>query len=97
MSDQIRPLPPLTREVYAAARDASEPDQEVDDRIACATEAVWSRAWRAATRDDAELLDRANDLTVERHTLCCRQCFDESVRAYIDTVMATVPSWDETE
>lgn len=48
MSDEIRPLPPIPREVYAAARVASRPKQEVDDRIACATEAVWSRAWRAA-------------------------------------------------
>lgn len=48
MSDEIRDLPPIPREVYAAAREASKPSQGVDDRIACATEAVWSRAWRAA-------------------------------------------------
>ena len=42
--------PPIPREVYAAARDASRESQEVGDRIAAAVEATWVRAWRA--RDD---------------------------------------------
>ncbi len=52
MADEI---PSIPREVYRAARDASDESQEVDDRIACATEAVWVRAWRAAFEQSATL------------------------------------------
>lgn len=54
MADEIPQIPPIPKSVYRAAREASRESQEVDDRIACATEATWIRAWRAAMAGTTE-------------------------------------------
>lgn len=42
-------IPRIPREVYRAAMDASDESQEAGDRMACAVEATWVRAWQYAT------------------------------------------------
>lgn len=57
MADEIPQVPPIPKSVYRAAREASRESQEVDDRIACATEATWIRAWRAQSLTTDEIAE----------------------------------------